>query len=73
MFGVIFNVTCGVILMVISLIAGAGLVFHSDEYTQPQLWNMAGLSIAFAFAWVWAFKQASEAWYIYKSGKKRNE
>ena len=69
MYGVIFNLTCGVIFMVISLIAGAGLVFYSDEYTQPQLWNMAGLSIAFAFAWMWAFKQANEAWYIYKSGK----
>lgn len=69
MFGVIFNVTCGVIFMIISLIAGAGLVFYSDEYSQPQLWNMVGLSIAFALAWMWAFKQANKSWYIYKSGK----
>ncbi|EFS6497255.1 hypothetical protein NMW39_22235 [Escherichia coli] len=72
MFGLIFNVICGVILMVISLIAGAGLVFYSDEYTLPQLWNMAALSIACAFAWMWAFKQANEAWNIYKSGKFLN-
>ncbi|EAO9266502.1 hypothetical protein I5W62_004848 [Salmonella enterica] len=67
MFGIIFNATCGMIFMVLSLSAGAGLVFHGDQYTQGQLWNMAGLSIALAFAWVWAFKNAGEAWYIWKS------
>ncbi|HFN7318073.1 TPA: hypothetical protein ACHGRL_004219 [Escherichia coli] len=67
MFGVIFNATCGMIFMVLSLSAGAGLVFHGDQYTQGQLWNMAGLSIALAFAWVWAFKNAGESWYIHKS------
>jgi hypothetical protein len=67
MFGVIFNATCGVVFMVLSLSAGAGIVFQGDGYTQLQLWSMAGLSIACAFAWVWAFRNAGESWYIHKS------
>ncbi|KAA0538494.1 hypothetical protein F0328_22345 [Citrobacter portucalensis] len=70
MFGVIFNATCGLIFMVLSLSAGAGLVFHSDGYTQPQLWNMAGLSIACALAWVWAFRNVGESWCIHKSRRE---
>ena len=63
----IFNGLCGLIFITISLCSFASIVLYHGEYTQHQLYNHAGLSIVFTFAWVWAFKQAFEAWYIYKS------
>ena len=67
MLDVIFNSIIGMILMLVSLSAVAGLVIHGNEYTPGQLCNMAALSVACGFAWAWAFKQAGKAWFIYKS------
>lgn len=53
--------------MILSLYLFFGIVLYSAEFTQGQLWNMAGLSVASTVAWVWSFKQAGEDIYILKS------
>lgn len=55
--------------MILSLYLFFGLVLHTDEFTQGQLLNMAGLSVAFTVAWVWSFKQVGENIYILKSNR----
>lgn len=67
MFWIIFNAFTGVLFMILSLYLFFGLVLHSAEFTQGQLWNMAGLSVASTVAWVWSFKQAGENIYFLKS------
>ncbi|HBV4265991.1 TPA: hypothetical protein MDW71_005284 [Klebsiella pneumoniae] len=67
MFGLIYNIMAGLVFVVMSVASLAGLVLHGNEYTLGHFWNMAALGIASTLAWVWAFFQAKEAWYIIKS------
>ncbi|EFN9693281.1 hypothetical protein D3G56_17920 [Escherichia coli] len=69
MFWIIFNTITGGVFMILSLYLFFGLVLHTDEFTQGQLLNMAGLSVAFTVAWVWSFKQVGENIYILKSNR----